>query len=247
MTFPRDITQGVPAEYGIGQGPWQFEADDRYAGGGWYSAPHRGPHYSVAQLERIALDAGATLDQAGNLATIAYYSESGGYAGAWNSSGATGLWQEEWPSNYGSASDPKTRAKLFEPHVNAQVAVAQVQGSGGYSAWGSDRHWNPAIPPAPAGSVPGEFTNPATGKSSGSIDLNPIHILGGLGGNIGSGIFDRLVKDIESLSIMVPIVIAAAAAGVLGLYLMTKGPRHAIEERTEERAADAAQIAAVAV
>lgn len=247
MTYPSDITQGIPPQYGISEGPWEFQPDLSYAGGGWYSAPQRGQHYNLAQLERIALDAGATPDQAGNLATIAYYSESGGYSGAWNSSGATGLWQEEWPANYGTASNPKTREKLFTPHVNARVAVAQVRNPGtGYSPWGSDAHWDPGIPPAPPKSVPGEFTNPGTGRNAGSIDLNPIHWIGNAATSGVTGLLGRLLHDIENLSLVVPVVIAAGAVGVLGLWQMTKGPRRAIEERTEERAGEAAQIAAVA-
>jgi len=88
---------------------------------------------------------------------------------------------------------------------------------------------------------------PLPGKKSalpglGSIDLNPVHWLtGGVTSAVGG-----LVKDVENLAIPVPIVTAAAGLGVLGLYLMTKGPRRALEERTEQRAAQAAQIAAVA-
>jgi hypothetical protein len=96
------------------------------------------------------------------------------------------------------------------------------------------------------------FSNaPLPGRKSalpglGSIDLNPVHwITGGVSSGV-SGAVGKFVKDIESLSIVVPIVIAAAGLGVLGLYLMTKGPRRALEERTEDRAAMAAQIAAVA-
>lgn len=159
MGFPNDFTQGVPPAY---QGNLTWVPDASYEGGGYWAAYSRGQHYSVAQLERIALDAGATSQEAGNLATIAEYSESGGDAGDWNSSGATGLWQEEWPSNYGSASDPGTREKLFTPHVNALVAVPQA--AAGYGAWGSDPHWDPGIPPAAPGSVPGEFSNPAGGR-----------------------------------------------------------------------------------
>lgn len=93
---------------------------------------------------------------------------------------------------------------------------------------------------------------PVPGKKSalpglGSIDLNPVHIITGAASSAASSVFDRIAADLEHAAIVVPIIVAAAAVGVLGLYVMTKGPRRAIEERTEDRAAQAAQIAAVAL
>ncbi len=134
MGYPSNITQGVPAAY---QGNGVFVADPAYDGGGYYSYPDRGTRYSEPQLQRIWLDAGGSRSLAPTMAAIASQVESGGYAGAWNSSGATGLWQIEWPS---SAPQGWSRQKLFNPLDNARAAV-RLSGNnlaGVQSNWSGD-------------------------------------------------------------------------------------------------------------
>ena len=117
MGYPSNITQGVPPAY---QGHGVFVADPAYDGGGWWSYPDRGTRYDYAQLQRIWLDAGGSPQLAPTMAAIAGQVESGGWNGAWNSTGATGLWQIEWPS---SAPPGWSREMLFNPLDNAKAAV----------------------------------------------------------------------------------------------------------------------------
>lgn len=146
--------EGIPPEY---QTNVNWVSDPNYQGGGYYSS-ESGYKYDVAQLEKLWNDAGGDPNVAPDMAYIAAYDESGGYAGAWNSSGATGLWQVEWPSNYSGS-----REDLFTPLVNAQQAVALYNASG-FAPWGSDKYQNLGIPPAT--SVPGENSPVPGGKPS---------------------------------------------------------------------------------
>ncbi|MHB1595383.1 MAG: transglycosylase SLT domain-containing protein [Streptosporangiaceae bacterium] len=134
MAYPSNITQGVPAAY---QGGGTFVPDSAYQGGGWYSYGQRGTHYSYGQLQRLWLNAGGNPQLAPTMAAIAEQKESGGWNGAWNSSGATGLWQIEWP---GSAPPGWSRERLFNPLENAKAA-ARLSGnsmSGIQSNWAGD-------------------------------------------------------------------------------------------------------------
>lgn len=160
--------QGIPKEYQAGA---QWVANPSYQGGGYY-AYEGGQQYSYAQLEKLWTDAGGTSADAPFMAYIAKYDESGGYAGAWNSTGATGLWQIEWPSNYSGA-----RQDLFTPLKQAQVAV-QMFTKSGYAPWGSDVKQNLGVTPAssvpnentavPGGAKAGQSTPAAASTSSGS-------------------------------------------------------------------------------
>ena len=136
--------KGIPPEYQHAQ----WVSDPAYQGGGYYSGTGLGQHYNYAQLEKLWLDAGGTMKEAPYMASIAENTESGGDAGDWNSTGATGLWQIEWPLNYKGA-----RQDLFTPLIQAQQAVRMYNQSG-YSPWGSDPRTNEHIPPA--SSVPNE-------------------------------------------------------------------------------------------
>jgi hypothetical protein len=147
--------EGVPSAYQAGA---SWVTNSAYEGGGYWSN-EAGEKLSYAQLEKLWDDAGGNPDVAGDMAYIAEYDESGGYVGAWNSSGATGLWQDEWPSNYSGS-----RQQLFTPLTNAQVAV-QLFDESGFSPWGSDPYESLNIPPA--SSVPGE-DSPVTGGNDGS-------------------------------------------------------------------------------
>src|SRR5262252_4144178 len=87
-------SQGVPQRY-LGGGRWV--PDPRYQGGGWTSYGQRGWHFTEPQLQRLWIAAGGDPALAPTMAAIAEQRESGGWSGAWNSTGATGLWQVEWP------------------------------------------------------------------------------------------------------------------------------------------------------
>lgn len=189
MTFPvLGEFEGIPSEYQKAS----FVPNSAYQGGGYYAGTGLGQHYSYAQLERLWLDAGGTMQEAPEMAYIAENVESGGDSGDWNSSGATGLWQIEWPSNY---SGP--REDLFTPLTNARVAVKMFQTSG-FSPWGNDPRQNLGIPPAqsvpnekqavPGGSSATGNTG-STGTSSSGIGSG---IAGGILGSISSDTWQRL-------------------------------------------------------
>lgn len=166
--------QGIPQEYQQGA---QWVNNPAYSGGGYY-AFEGGQQYSYAQLEKLWTDAGGSANDAPYMAYIAKYDESGGYAGAWNSTGATGLWQIEWPSNYSGA-----RQDLFTPLKQAQVAVSMFAKSG-YAPWGSDVKQNlnvsaaSSVPnenkPVPGGSAAGQSQQQSTGGGSSGFSLGTI-------------------------------------------------------------------------
>lgn len=100
----------------------------------------------------------------------------------------------------------------------------------------------------PAGRPGANFSDAALpGKASAlpglgsGLGLNPLD----WPGKIAQAAVSGILPGVETFAIVAPVVAAAAAVGVLGLYLMTKGPRQRVEERTEERAGQAAQVAAV--
>lgn len=158
VTYPTmSEFNGVPVAYQHAH----WVSDPRYQGGGYWSGTGLGFHYDIAQLERLWLDAGGPANAAPYMASIAENTESGGDAGDWNSTGATGLWQIEWPLNYGGR-----RSKLFVPIVNARTAVKMYESSG-FSPWKGDPLTNPGIPPAPPGTVPHEGQAMAGGGGKG--------------------------------------------------------------------------------
>jgi len=135
MTYPAGPgSQGVPAAY---QNQGTFVADPRYQGGGWWSHGGVGTHFTEAQLETLWINAGGSRQLAPIMAAIAEQRESGGWSGAWNSTGATGLWQIEWP---GSAPSGMSREELFTPEGNARAAVRLSGNSlaGVNSNWAGD-------------------------------------------------------------------------------------------------------------
>lgn len=163
--------QGIPTAYQSGA---SWVSNPSYQGGGYYSN-EAGYNYSLAQLEKLWDDAGGDPAVAPDMAYIAKYDESGGRAGAWNSSGATGLFQIEWPSNF-----PGPRQELFTPLTNAQEAV-RLYNASGFSPWQGDTYENLGV--APASSVPYENSPVPGGASGGGGDTGA----GGSGGNGGSG------------------------------------------------------------
>ena len=86
--------------------------------------------YTLAQLEALWIAAGGNPAAAYNMALIAI-AESGGNPNAYNPSGATGLWQIEYPGSQVVAGN------LYNPSVNAANAVA-LYNSRGYEPWEAD-------------------------------------------------------------------------------------------------------------
>ena len=193
MGYPSNITQGVPKAY---QGNGVFVSDPAYDGGGWTSYPARGTQYDYAQLQRIWLDAGGSPQLAPTMAAIAGQVESGGWNGAWNSTGATGLWQIEWPS---SAPPGWSREMLFNPLDNAKAAV-RLSGnniSGVQSNWSGDlskirlSSTPPAKsypPPKGLNGVPGGGVSTMSSSSGGSAQTTSLITGVGSALSAGSGI-----------------------------------------------------------
>ena len=86
--------------------------------------------YTLAQLEALWIKAGGNPAAAYNMALIAI-AESGGNPNSYNPSGATGLWQIEYPGSQVVAGN------LYNPSVNAANAVA-LYNSRGYEPWEAD-------------------------------------------------------------------------------------------------------------
>lgn len=92
--------------------------------------------YSFAQLEQLWLGAGGSKNFAVLMAAVAEV-ESGGRSDALNASGATGIWQIEWPLHKGIAPGVTSQQALFDPQVNAAAAVKLAGNSmtGIYDNW----------------------------------------------------------------------------------------------------------------
>jgi Lysozyme like domain len=86
-----------------------------------------GQVFTYAQLEGLWIKAGGPSSLAATMAAVAE-AESSGCSVAYNSSGATGLWQIL------GAVDPADQAHLTDPAVNAKEAVAKYK-SQGLKAW----------------------------------------------------------------------------------------------------------------
>jgi len=86
-----------------------------------------GIKYSYAGLEGLWVNAGGSKAYAPIMAAIAT-AESGGCSTAYNSSGATGLWQIL------GAVDPSDQSKLTNPQINAKEALLKFKDQG-LGAW----------------------------------------------------------------------------------------------------------------
>lgn len=230
MGYPTYGSGGVPAAY---LEPQQWIPDPSYQGGGYYAHyGGKGVHFTQPQLEELWDRAGGPRAAAPAMAAIAEQVESAGWTDAWNSSGATGLWQVEYPS---SAPPGMSREQLFTPAGNAAAAV-RLYRQGGYSAWGSDLSQVTLPPNAPASKLPAGFRGlPDPGQANIGIAPGlPTISQGGLG------------QILTRIAVLAPVLLAAAAIGVLGLFRMTQPARQRLEDRATERAGQAASIAAVA-
>jgi hypothetical protein len=92
--------------------------------------------YSFSQLEQLWLNAGGSQTWAVLMAAVGIV-ESGGRSDALNPSGATGIWQIEWPLHKGIVPGATSQQALYDPQVNAQAAVALAGNSftGIYDNW----------------------------------------------------------------------------------------------------------------
>lgn len=128
--------------------------------------------YSYAQIEQIWIRNGGNKAMAPLMAAIAEV-ESGGDPDAENPSGATGLWQMEWPLYSGYVSGATSRAAYHNPDINAKAAVKLSQnnpsvapGSPVYDNWIKWEHpfnayksfLKGGVPPASTGSNPPQDT-----------------------------------------------------------------------------------------
>src|SRR5271169_725521 len=79
-------------------------------------------NYTFSQLMGLWEQAGGSKGFAALMAGVAEV-ESGGNPQAYNPSGATGLWQIEWPLYKGIVPGAATQQDLYNPQVNAAAAV----------------------------------------------------------------------------------------------------------------------------
>jgi hypothetical protein len=78
--------------------------------------------YTFSQLEQLWLNAGGSPTFKVLMAAVAEI-ESGGRSDALNPSGATGIWQIEWPLHKGIVPAATSQQALYDPQVNAEAAV----------------------------------------------------------------------------------------------------------------------------
>lgn len=91
---------------------------------------------NYAQLQQLWLTNGGPPAWAPTMAAIGLL-ESGGDPNAQNPSGATGIWQVEWPL-HSDLSPDGSRQALFDPNNNAKAAIAILNGGAGLcSGWGT--------------------------------------------------------------------------------------------------------------
>jgi len=92
--------------------------------------------YTFSQLMGLWEQAGGSKGFAGLMAGVAEV-ESGGNPNALNPSGATGLWQIEWPLHEGITPAVTSQQALYNPQINARAAVVLADNSmtNIYNAW----------------------------------------------------------------------------------------------------------------
>lgn len=91
--------------------------------------------WTYAQLMGIWINNGGATAMAPLMAAVAEV-ESGGNDQATNPSGATGLWQIEWPLHQGIVACATSQAALLDPNCNAKAAIA-ISGNVNSTAPGS--------------------------------------------------------------------------------------------------------------
>lgn len=136
---------------------------------------------SYGQLQNLWNNAGGPPAWAPTMAAIALL-ESGGNTQASNPSGATGLWQVEWPL-HSDLSPDGSRQALYDPTVNAKAAIAILNGGAGLcSGWGTVQGGDAlGIAVCRGGSTPwttAQIQSNGFGQYTGA---------GGTSGNVGAG------------------------------------------------------------
>lgn len=132
--------------------------------------------------------------------------ESGGNPAAENPSGATGLWQIEWPLYQGLVPGATSRAAYLDPATNAAAAVKLSQNNPstapGSPVYGNWLQWEtppgtsaiqqgvaPSLPGGYTGSLPAQTTSALGGLEQLGIDAaDPGKILQGLFGGPGQAL-----------------------------------------------------------
>jgi hypothetical protein len=141
---------------------------------------------TFTQLEQLWTGAGGSKAFASLMAAVAEV-ESGGNPHAYNPSGATGLWQIEWPLYRGIIPAASTQQALYDPQVNAAAAVKLS----GNTIGGIESNW---LKFEPAGAAMGIATQHgyagpgAPGTPSG----------GGGGGGSGGGSKPSALSDVTA-------------------------------------------------
>jgi len=202
-------------------------------------------------LQRLWIAAGGDPALAPTMAAIAEQRESGGWSGAWNSTGATGLWQVEWP---GSSPRGWSRERLFIPIQNARAAVLLSNNSSAGIAqnWAGDLGGLAVGPLRPSASLPphaGSLGGAGAGGGGGGARTTaasqPGCIVGAPGFNVplvGTIGRDCLFSTSQARALIGGLLLAAAApAGMLGLVILAAAGFRAT--RAGAKAAGAAEAA----
>lgn len=154
-------------------------------------------HLSWQQLMDVWVQAGGKPSMAPLMAAIAMV-ESGGNPKATNASGATGLWQMEWPLHKGIVPAATSRAAFENPLTNAQAAVklsgnnpSTAPGSPVYQGWLA---WEPKGAYLKYLDIGAPYQGGANVSTTGSIQQS---LTGG--GGTGSGSQNQNLSTIEQL------------------------------------------------
>lgn len=124
--------------------------------------------YTFAQLEGLWIQAGGSKALAPLMAGVAEV-ESGGNPQAENPSGATGLWQIEWPLYRNLVPGATSRQAYFNPQINAAAAVKLSRNT----MAGIQANWLAFEPPGAAEAIAkkngGTVPQSVSGSGSGQI------------------------------------------------------------------------------
>lgn len=188
--------------------------------------------WSYAQLEGIWINNGGLAAMAPLMAAIAMV-ESGGNDQAVNASGATGLWQIEWPLHAGIVACAVSKSALLDPNCNAKAAIA-LSGNVNSAAPGSPVYdnWIEDEPPNAYKAFLNGSTTPDTSAGGGaqaqttaatqdcllnlpSVGVLGITLAGGqcvLNNGQGRAVLGALVMGAGAVPVMLGLVILAAFA-----------------------------------
>lgn len=184
-----------------------------------------GTKYTYAQLEGLWINAGGSKALAPVMAAIAE-AESSGCSAAYNSSGASGLWQVE-PSN--AQYVPGGYGNIFNPADNAKAAVGvyKAQGLDAWQTYTSGAYKGfVAGGTTPDTNVPGGSTAQTTSSSQGNPSTcvvlvpNPVSGIPLIGDLISSAGICLFTKT-EARALIGGLILAAGAgATIVGLSIL---------------------------